>query len=101
MLNVPGSMSTKTGWAFNRATTPADAKNEKGDVTTSSPDPTPSAISATSSASVPEDTPTACGTPSIPASAFSNAPFAGPRTKRPVAKTSSTARATSRFRSAS
>ena len=36
----------------------------KGVVTTSSPDPTPRAISAIRSASVPEDTPTACWTPS-------------------------------------
>jgi hypothetical protein len=59
MLNVAGSMSTKIGVAPSLATTPADAKKEKGDVTTSSPGPTPSAMSATSSASVPEATPSA------------------------------------------
>ena len=43
--------------------TPAVAKKEYGVVMTSSPGPTFSAISATSSASVPDDTPTACRAP--------------------------------------
>ncbi len=71
--------------------TPAEAKNEKGDVATSSPGPTPRAISATSRASVPEETPIACFTESLSASAFSKASCAGPITKRPEAKTPSTA----------
>ena len=58
-LYVDGSMSTNTGVAPRRATTPAEAKNEYGVVTTSSPGPTSSAMSAASSASVPEDIPTA------------------------------------------
>jgi hypothetical protein len=40
---------------------PAVAKNVNGDVSTSSPGPISSAISANSSASVPEDTPTPNG----------------------------------------
>jgi len=75
--------------------TPAEAKNEKGDVTTSSPGPTPSAISATSRASVPEETPIACRTESLSASAFSKDSCAGPITNRPEANTASTARAIS------
>ena len=43
-------MSQNTGCAPNRATTPPDAKNVNGVVTTSSPGPTSSAISATNSA---------------------------------------------------
>ena len=56
-------MSTSLGVAPRRETTPAVAKNENVGVITSSPGPMPSAISATSSASVPDDSPTACGTP--------------------------------------
>ena len=56
MLKVTGSMSTKTGVAPTRAIDPAVAKNENVLVMTSSPCPMPSAISAASSASVPEDT---------------------------------------------
>ena len=50
-------MSQKSGRAPSRATTPAVAKNVNGDVTTSSPGPMSSAISATSSASVPDEMP--------------------------------------------
>ena len=53
-------MSTSFGVAPTRETQPAVAKNENVGVMTSSPGPTPSAISATSSASVPDDRPTAC-----------------------------------------
>ena len=61
MLNVTGSMSTNRGVAPSRLTQPAVAKNEYVGVMTSSPGPMPSAISATSSASVPDDTATASG----------------------------------------
>ena len=57
MLKVAGSMSTKTGVAPTREMAPAVAKKEKGVVMTSSPGPMSSAMSATSSASVPDDTP--------------------------------------------
>jgi hypothetical protein len=62
MLYVTGSMSTNTGVAPSRAITPAVAKNEYVVVTTSSPGPMSSAISAASSASVPDDMPMACFT---------------------------------------
>ena len=54
-LKVSGSMSTSTGVAPTRETQPAVAKNEKVGVITSSPGPIPSAISAASSASVPDE----------------------------------------------
>ena len=63
MLKVAGSMSTKTGRAPSRAMAPAVAKNVYGVVTTSSPGPIPRAIIAASSASVPEEMPTACFVP--------------------------------------
>ena len=57
MFRVTGSMSAKTGVAPSRAITPAVAKKEYGVVTTSSPGPMSSAMRATSSASVPDETP--------------------------------------------
>ena len=62
-LKSRGSMSTNTGRAPSRWITPAVAKKVNGVVITSSPGPTPSAISAASSASVPEETATARFTP--------------------------------------
>ena len=62
-LNVVGSMSAKTGVAPSRATAPAVAKNDIAVVITSSPGPIPSAHSAASSASVPDDTAIACASP--------------------------------------
>ena len=62
-LKVTGSISTKTGLAPIRAMEPAVAKNVYGLVMTSSPEPIPSAISAISRASVPEETPHACAQP--------------------------------------
>jgi len=50
-------MSQKSGRAPLRAMVPAVAKNVKGLVMTASPGPIPSAMSASSSASVPEETP--------------------------------------------
>src|SRR6185295_9584110 len=81
-LKVTGSMSTKTGRAPRRATAPAVAKKEKVGVTTSSPALTSSAISASSSASVPDDTATAWRMPSISASSRSSASTSGPMMKR-------------------
>ena len=57
-LNVFGQISTNTGLAPSLATTPAVAKKENAGKTTSAPAPTSSAINATRSASVPEETPT-------------------------------------------
>jgi len=62
-LNVSGSMSQKTARAPSRATAPAVEKKLYGDVTTSSPGPTPAAIIAASWESVPDDIPIACFVP--------------------------------------
>ena len=51
-------MSTNTGLAPSRAMAPAVAKKVNGVVITSSPGLIPMAISETSSASVPDETPT-------------------------------------------
>ncbi len=59
MLNVTGSISTNTGMAPTRTMAPTVAKNVYGVVMTSSPGPMPSAIRQTSSASEPDETPTA------------------------------------------
>ena len=56
-LKLAGSMSQNSGRAPARAMVPAVAKNVNGLVITSSPAPMSSAMSASSSASVPEDTP--------------------------------------------
>ncbi|TXT21923.1 MAG: hypothetical protein FD138_3921 [Planctomycetota bacterium] len=58
-LNVTGSMSTNTGFAPSRQIELAVAKNVNGLVMTSSPGPTPSAIRARISASVPDAQPIA------------------------------------------
>jgi hypothetical protein len=77
-LNVAGSMSTSTGVAPSRTIEPAVAKNEYVDVTTSSPGPTSCAMSATSTASVPDDTATAWRMPSREARSDSSASTSGP-----------------------
>ena len=56
MLQVSGSTSTNTGVAPSSTIISAVATNVNGVVMTSSPGPMPSAISAISSASVPEPT---------------------------------------------
>ena len=78
MLQVSGSMSTKTGRAPSSAITSAVAAKVKGVVITSSPAFTPSAISAISSASVPLETVTQCFVPAKVASAASSAFTSGP-----------------------
>ena len=90
-LKLSGSTSANTGRAPRRAMQPTVAKKESGVVTTSSPWPTPSAINATSRASVPDDTPMARPTPSAVASSFSNASTSGPRMKPPLSITRVTA----------
>ena len=78
MLNVAGSISTRTGRAPSLTMAPAVAKNEYVVVMTSSPGEIPSAISASRTASVPEDTATACSTPISAASSSSSAVISGP-----------------------
>ena len=87
MLNVTGSMSTSTGVAPTRDDAPAVAKNEKVGVITSSPGPTPSAISASRSASVPDERPTAWRMPSSDARSRSSASISGPPMKRWLSQT--------------
>src|ERR1039457_6496108 len=72
-------MSQNIGRAPLRATVPAVAKNVYGVVITSSPGPIPKAMRASSNASVPEETPTACAHRQYCAAAFSNSVTYGPR----------------------
>ena len=65
MLNVAGSMSTKTGVAPRCEIGSAVAMNVCAVVMTSSPGPTPHACSARWRADVPEATPTAPLAPSV------------------------------------
>ena len=60
---VCGSTSTSFGVAPARLTASAEAMKEFVGTITSSPAPMPSARSASTIASVPDDTPTACGLP--------------------------------------
>ena len=87
MLNVAGSMSTNTGARPPGRSQPAVAKNENGVVTTSSPGPMSSAIRAASSASVPDETPMACGIPRYASSSRSRPSTSGPRMKRCLSQT--------------
>ena len=74
---------------------PAVAKNEYVLVTTSSPAPMFSAIMAASSASVPDDTPTASFTSSIAASSRSRPSTSGPMMNRWLSQTRVMAASTS------
>ncbi len=80
-------MSTSTGVAPTRTTAPAVAKNEYVVVTTSSPALMSSAISASSSASVPDETAIAWRTSSIRASSSSSAVTSGPMMNRWLSQT--------------
>jgi hypothetical protein len=91
MLSVTGSMSTNTGRARSYTTALAEATNEKGDVTTSSPSETPAARSARCRPAVPLDTALACVAPTRVPNADSNSSTRGPRDRRPERRTSSTA----------
>ena len=66
-------MSANTGRAFSYTTALAVATNENGDVTTSSPAPTPTARSARCSPVVPDETAQAWRAPTRSANACSNA----------------------------
>jgi len=79
-VNVAGSMSTKTGVAPAIMIVVAEATKENAGVMTSSPGPTPSAVKVRRSASVPEATPTAHGTPQSAASSCSSALPSAPST---------------------
>src|SRR6185295_16905611 len=88
-------MSTNTGVAPTRAIAPAVAKNVYGVVMTSSPAPMFSAIRHASSASLPDETPTACWLPQYFAIACSHCSTFGPRMKCCDSSTSRTAASTS------
>src|SRR5439155_17529321 len=90
MLYDDRLMSTKTGFAPHRRTVDAVAKNVRGGMTTSWPDPMPWARSATWSAAVPFATAIACFRPRSLAKAFSNASTLGPCASIPDARTSRT-----------
>ena len=83
MLNVAGSMSTKTGRAPSRVTALAVAKKVKLGSSTSSPGPTSRAMSASSSASLPDAQATADGTWQYSANRCSSSSQSGPSTNRP------------------
>src|SRR4029434_7222402 len=68
-------MSTKTGVAPTMVMVVADATNENAGVMTSSPGPTPTAMSASRSASVPDATPSAQRTPHRGASSRERPPL--------------------------
>src|SRR3954453_19080261 len=90
-FSVTGSLSAKTGRAPSKTHAFAEATNENGDVTTSSPSPTPMARSARCSAAVPDDTALAYGAPTRAANASSKAVTRGPSDSWPERRTSSTA----------
>ena len=96
IISVTGSTSANTGRAPTRDTDPAVAKNENVGVMTSSPGPIPSAISETSSASVPDDRPIANGTPTNAAISRSKASTSGPMMNCCEAQTRAIASSTSR-----
>jgi hypothetical protein len=90
-LNVSGSMSQNVGRAPVRAMVPAVAKNVNGVVMTSSPGPISRAMSATSNASVPEETPMPYRHWQYAATLASSSRVAGPRMNAWLAHTFSMA----------
>src|SRR5262245_61461802 len=94
-LNVRSSISANTGFARSNRITLADATNEKLDVITSSPGPTPRRCRATCSPAVPLEQATACCAPTRSANARSNAGPTGPQARlsdRSTSRTSSSSR---------
>ena len=79
-LSVTGSMSAKTGLARSKTIALAEATNENGLVTTSSPSSTPTARSARCRPAVPEETALAWRAPTLAANAVSN--VGEPRSER-------------------
>src|SRR5215212_830167 len=107
MVPARGSTSHSTGVAPVRSMPATVGTQVFAWVITSSPGPTPSASSASSIASVPLATATACRLPAKPANSRSNARPSSPRTYQPLSSTLSTAASISartasvaRFRSA-
>src|SRR5690606_20102919 len=88
---VSGSTSTKTGTAPTVLIASTVGAAGFDTVTTSSPGPMPSALSATTIAFVPLSTATQCGTRWYSANARSNRPVCGPHTSWPDVNTVSTA----------
>src|ERR1035437_3545621 len=88
MFIVSRSMSANTGVAPSRAIGSAGAEKVKAGQMTSSPGPTPSALSTSVIASVPLPQPTACATPRCAAASLSNALTFGPRMNCPDSSTS-------------
>src|SRR5215469_15991173 len=86
-------MSSSIGRAPARAIALAEAKKLKAVVITASPACTPAAASASQSASVPEEQPTASAAPQKAATSRSSASTSGPRIKCCEARTRSTAAA--------
>ena len=78
---LAGSTSTNLGVAPTRVTASAVAMNELAGTSTSSPGPTSSARSASTRASVPEETPIACGAPQNRAKSSSKPSTASPSVK--------------------
>ncbi len=94
-FRVTGSMSANTGRARSYTAALAEATNENGLVTTSSPSSTPAARNARCSPAVPLETAQALGAPTRAAKADSKAGTRGPSESCPERSTSSTARSSS------
>ena len=90
-LRVRGSRSAKTGRAPTAITARAVKAADKGEVTTSSPGPTPRARRPSWRASVPFATATASRAPKACASSFSKASPSGPRMNQPESRTRASA----------
>src|SRR4051794_27746889 len=91
MVPASGSTSQRTGVAPVRAMAATVGTHVFACVTTSSPGPTPSALSASSIASVPLAQPTAWRAPITAANSASNASPSPPRTYQPLSSTRATA----------
>src|SRR5262245_838367 len=97
-FSVLGSMSANTGVAPSYTAQFADATKEYGDVTTSSPGPTPAAMQSRWSPAVPLETAAAYGAPTTSANATSKRSMVGPSERRPERRTSEIGRASCRER---
>src|ERR687895_2999583 len=90
MFSVRGSMSQNTGRAFSNSTQLAEATNENGEVTTSSPGWMPAARTARCRPAVPLETPDTGRPPRRADSACSKAGSRGPSERRPERSVSRT-----------
>ena len=91
MLSVFGSMSTNVGCASTHSAQLALATNDRGDVATVSPFPTPAAHNAACNATVPVANATAYAAPVTEHSAASKRSTAGPCVSQSLRSTSTTA----------